>query len=138
MNLFSAMMVLLIAAGGYYQWKHKGDPDPVAKSAPAGGFLPVPPVQGLDPNTILVLAAENCPKEDAKRADKLAEDLRRSNVPVRRAHEVSFQVADNDTAAIANLNAVQRGRLPIVFVRGSAKGNPGLDEVIAQYKGTGG
>lgn len=56
----------------------------------AYGFVNMLPFNGKDPNTVYVLAAENCPHAAAQRADHLTAALEAKSVPVKRIHSVSF------------------------------------------------
>jgi hypothetical protein len=93
--------------------------------------------RGQSPAAVLVVAAEDCPHEDAQRADRLAEDLSRNGVPVLRTHHIGFTLAGADGDQLERINVVMKGPLPIVFVRGRAKANPLLKEVLAEFKGAG-
>ena len=136
MRIIAVVAVAAIAFGAYNHWQKRPAPGSEASTATgavsAHGFVSLP-IDAIDPDVVLVGAAENCPKEDARRADRLAEDLSRSGVRVQRAHSVSF--SSNDPDAFGHINAVMNGSLPIVFVRGNAKANPTLEEVLAEYKG---
>src|SRR5262249_22662943 len=113
----------------------KSDDVNLARFADENGFVQVPPPANQSPDTIYVLAAENCPKEDAQRADRLAATLANEKIPVVRTHSIAFNSVPMDDPNIAKrLEAVMNGPLPIVFVRGRAKGNPELDEVLAEYR----
>jgi hypothetical protein len=59
----------------------------------------------------------------------------RDGVQVARPHHVSFSVADAGEAE--RVQTVMNGELPIVIVRGRAKANPTLAEVMAEYRATG-
>ncbi|HTT06850.1 MAG TPA: hypothetical protein VMF64_16340 [Steroidobacteraceae bacterium] len=95
------------------------------------------PVQDQSPDTVYIVAAVNCPRAAAQRADRLAKDLSDKGIPVIRTDHWSYhwngvdRAAANDVAR--RLNAVGNGPLPIVFVRGRAKGAPTLDEVVAEF-----
>ena len=78
----------------------------------------------------------SCPHEDAQRADSLAEDLSRKGIPVIRTHTINFNLAAPDNSVAERINSVMKGSLPIVFVRGRAKPNPTLEEVVAEYQGS--
>jgi hypothetical protein len=139
MNFIKLLVLLGIAGGGYHYWKQRHEvlsPATVeAATASENGFIAMPPVAGQNRDAILVVAAENCPHEDAQRADSLAEDLSRKGVPVVRTHSISFDLAGPDSSMVEHINAVMQGSLPIVFVHGRAKPNPTLDEVVAEYQG---
>jgi hypothetical protein len=98
------------------------------------GFVDLPAVTGASPGAVLVIAAENCPEEAAQRADALAHRLRGHGLPVTRLHQVSFEMPGGDAAAAQRVMAVMNAELPIVFVRGKAKSNPSLEEVLAEYR----
>jgi hypothetical protein len=107
----------------------------LARFADENGFVQVPPPANQAQDTIYVLAAENCPKEDAQRADRLAATLANEKIPVVRTHTIAFNSVPMDDPNIAKrLEAVMNGPLPIVFVRGRAKGNPELEDVLAEYR----
>jgi hypothetical protein len=91
--------------------------------------------EGARSNEVLIVAAQNCPREGAVRADGLAREMAERHVRYRRASNVSFSVpagADVDVFLRRN-NAIMNSEVPIVFVNGKVKSNPGLDEVIAEY-----
>ena len=73
---------------------------------------------------------------EAHVTDRLAEDLGRKGIPVVRTHNISFRFEGSDGAQAEAVSAVMRGPLPIVFVRGRAKANPSLADVMAEYGGT--
>jgi len=140
MNILKLALLLAIAAGAYNYWRqhqapraHEGGHESASDSA--NGFVPLPPVRGQSPSAILVVAAEDCPHDDAQRADRLADDLSRSGLPVVRIHDLTFDVPGGGSADLERINAVMGGALPVVFVRGRAKANPSLDQVLAEYRG---
>jgi len=94
-------------------------------------FVPLPAARGHTPGTVYVVAARNCSRDEAQRADQLASDLRKLGIPVQRVSDISFPVVDS--SQVARTRAVMEGRLPIVFVAGFAANNPALDEVLAQH-----
>ena len=139
MNVIRALIVIGIAGGGYTYWKqHVANHVPVeaGSTISESGFASLPPVDGQDSRTVFVVAAQNCPHEEAQRADRLAEDLSRSGIPVRRTDEVHFSfTGEPDSGTMERINRIMNGPLPIVFVDGRAKSNPSLDEVLAEFKG---
>jgi len=134
-----ALIVLGLAGGGYAYWKHHHDYTTYVgsrSSTSAGSFVALPPADGQDPATVFVVAAQNCPHEEAKRADRLAEDLARQGIPVQRTHDVRFHfTAPPDPAMVDRMKGIMNGPLPVVFVHGRAKSNPSLDDVIAEFRG---
>jgi len=136
MNLAKLLLVLAAAGFAYQYWtKHHQASEATASASSTesrNGFVDLPPVTGANPARVLVIAAEDCPEAAAQRADRLAEQLSQSGIPVTRAHEVSFNIPN---ASIAQrINTVMNGEPPIVFVGGKAKSNPSLDEVTAEFK----
>lgn len=138
MNIIKLLIVLGVAGGGYHYWKqhHEGHPSAAVEAAMTSenGFVAMPPVEGQSTDAVLVVAAENCPHEDAQHADSLAEDLSRKGVPVVRTHTISFNLAAPDSSVAERITSVMNGSLPIVFVHGRAKPNPTLEEVVAEYQ----
>jgi hypothetical protein len=99
------------------------------------GFIEFGMPEGATNNEVLIVAAQNCPKDGAVRADRLAREMAERNIRYRRSSSVSFSVpqdADVD-AFVRRNNAIMNSEVPIVFVNGKVKSNPGLDEVIAEY-----
>ncbi|GLQ98847.1 hypothetical protein [Dyella mobilis] len=136
------LLLLLCIAGGVYHYKYADHPNSVTSvgnvddgsAADEHGFVQLPEVIGFDTSRVMVVAAENCPHADAQRADHLAEALRDRGIPVSRTHEVRFNPAHIDMAVAQRIPSVMEGALPIVFIHGRAKGNPSLDEVVAEYQ----
>jgi hypothetical protein len=84
----------------------------------------------------VILAAQNCPREGAQRADRLAHEMAARGFHFKRASNASFSPSPTDDidAFVRRHNAVMNGEVPIVFVNGRVKANPGLDEVVAEYE----
>ena len=121
----SLLRVLLVAgiAGGVYHQATK----PRAPAANPAAAMPAT-------SNVVVVAAENCPKEDAQRADHLAAELTRQGIPVMRTLSVSFTITEPDSGLPGRLNAIMNGPLPAVFIDDRAKSNPSLAEVVAEFK----
>lgn len=82
-----------------------------------------------------MLAAKNCPGEDAKRADRLAADLSRKGIPVERTNSARFSLSSPlESDVRTRLSQIMEGPLPTVFIDGRAKSNPSVDEVIAEFR----
>lgn len=131
------LLLLLALAGALYHYKYTHHFNSSIADSSAGdhhGFVQLPDVLGFNESTVMVVAAENCPHADAQRADRLAEDLRDRGIPVSRAHQVSFNPQHIDPIVAQRIPAVMEGALPIVFIHGRAKGNPSLDDVVAEYQ----
>lgn len=136
------VLLLAIGGGGYQYWQqHQAAGgglatvfgDDAAVAASAGGFVPVPMPDGMSPHGVVVFAPENCPSDAAQRAYALISDLGGRGVPVVRANEANFNdLPDADTQQ--RVLSVMNGQIPIVFVNGKAKANPGLEEVVSEYR----
>jgi hypothetical protein len=101
------------------------------------GFVTLPPPNNQADDAVWVIAAVNCPEADAQRADQLTKLLKEKKIPAFRKDDVSFKFASRDPGLSKRLDAMMEGPLPIVFVRGRAKGNPSLEAVVAEYGKTG-
>jgi hypothetical protein len=140
MNIFNVLIVLSLATGGCVYWKshHSREQHAASLSTDAPGeFVYLPPVDGQRAQTVFVIAAQDCPHEDAQRADRLAEALSRQGIPVERTHQANFQFTSRpDAATMARIDEVMNGPLPVVFINGRAKSNPSLDEVASEFRRT--
>lgn len=131
MNAVIKFIATLLLIGGIYKYNLAQEQTDFAAAA-AIPFVELPIVTDNNHQSVLVIAAENCSGKDAKRADSLAKSLAENGIPVSRIH--SFRLEPQDAAAVDRINAFDMNKLPIVFVRGKAKSNPNLEEVIAEYK----
>jgi hypothetical protein len=140
MNIIRLLLVVGIAGGGYTYWKQHHENVAQVESGPAfseNGFASLPPVEGQGSRKVFVVAAQNCPHEEAQRADRLAEDLSRNGIPVERTQNVSFSFTSQpESEVMERMTKIMNGPLPIVFVNGRAKSNPSLEEVVAEFKGS--
>ncbi|MEO8005446.1 MAG: hypothetical protein ABI771_11110 [Betaproteobacteria bacterium] len=134
MSAFKIVVVLGLIAVAYHFWDKHQEKRELAANTNSNGFVSMPAPTNLDTDTVIILAAENCPKEDARRADQLAEDLGRRKVPYTRAHSANLSIPEPTPALLKRIDKVMNGPLPVVFVRGRAKSNPTLDEVLAEYQ----
>jgi hypothetical protein len=138
MKIVKLLVVLSILGGAYHYWNENSPAEALEASADSEysdyGFVALPPVAGASANTVLVIAAQNCPHEDAQRADSLAEGIAGNGIQVVRAQDVSFEFASADSSMTERIMNIMNGPLPIVIVNGRAKSNPSLDEVIAEYR----
>lgn len=140
-TFFKLMLVLVLLTVGWQQYKKSGSA--AASGADASeadasrGFVPLPSFAGSSTRAVVIFAPENCPEDAGRRADALADQLGRSGIPVSRLTNVSFTVTDADPVAVQRINAVMTGTIPIVVVRGRAKANPSLDDVLAEYSAAG-
>jgi len=133
-TFFKLLIALVLAVAGWQHYKKTGRSvatDAPAEASASRGFVPLPSFAGSSGRAVVIFAPENCPEDAGRRADALADSLGRSGVPVSRLSHVSFNVSSPDEAS--RINAVMTGTIPIVVVRGRAKANPSLDEVLAEY-----
>lgn len=136
MSRFAAIKVVLamsVAAGGYHYYQGRAAHEATGSAATDNGFVTVPPITGSSPGTVMVVAAQNCPHEDAQRADDLARSLSDKGIPVLRTHELQASVGDTDSEEAHHLMSVMNGPLPAVFINGRAKSNPAFAEVVAEF-----
>ena len=142
MSIMRLVVFLAVAGLAYQYWTKQQQPDPGTGPAPSAvasvkpspnGFIALPALENAGSKQVVVFAPENCPSEDAQRADALARQLAQRGIPSTRSHDVSFTSTDPDPSIGARLNSVMNGQLPIVFVNGRGKANPTLEQVMAEY-----
>ncbi len=110
----------------------------VSQESP-NGFQSVLMPDGAKDNVVLIFAAINCPHEEAKRADALAESLTRKGISNRMSSSFHLNLTEPTAelqAAVKRTTEVMNGAIPAVFINGMAKSNPTLDEVVAEYDRT--
>lgn len=132
------ILLLLIGYGIYYYMGQQDETAaPVAMVANANGFVEMPMHIGAAHGVVYVMAALNCPKEAAQRAEELAFQLKRRGVVVQRISGVSFDLPPSPSLQELQqrqreLNAVLAGQLPIVLFNGMGSANPDLESVLAE------
>lgn len=140
MKIVKLLLALAVAGFAYQYWgKHPQRGEQAGSTSVAeshNGFTPLPAITVASPAAVLVYAAEGCPEEAAQRADYLAEQLAQAGIPVSRLHSVNFDIPNGDASVVAQVMSMMNSPLPIVFVRGKAKSNPRLEEVVFEYKTT--
>lgn len=134
MNFIKILLVLAVIGFGYHYWQrhHTNSVSNVAMPSP-NGFVALPTPANTNSKDLIIFSAENCPKEDARRANELADQLSRRNIPFTRSHHADFDFPNPDPEVLDRLNAVMNGKVPIVFMNGKGKANPTIDEVVAEY-----
>jgi hypothetical protein len=140
MKILTSLIVVGAVWGGYeYASRHHAAHalQEVLDGADAHGFVDVPPPANQRPDTIYVIAAQNCPREAAQQADRLAKELAAEGLPVVRASQVYYQMRQVDRATTDRLTAVMTGPLPLVFFHARAAMNPALDQVVEEYHSPG-
>ncbi len=136
-NTKTVIVALIIAGAGYHFWDRRQDAtreQAMPNGADVNGFIALPPATGVDPDTVLILAAPNCPKAGARRAAALAEALGARGIPQVQSGQISFKASPGDLPDRRRLDTVMNGLTPIVIVHGRGKAGPTLGEVIAEYQ----
>lgn len=131
---FAAAAVVLIL--GIMVWKkhqHAVEAAALATMTDERGFIALAQPAGADPKTVWIVAAVNCPKEGARRADEMARQLADRNIAFDRRSGVNFTLTEENPALYARIETVMNAETPIVFINGRMKANPELDEVVAEY-----
>ena len=139
MNVLKGLVVLAVAFGAYHWWhKHQTQStadDAQASSQEAGtGFVYFPRPSNTSMGVVLIYAPAHCPSATARRASALAQRLEELDIPHAVLQEATFDVDGSDQAVMARIKSVMEGDGPPVFVRGRAKANPSIDEVVAEYR----
>ena len=116
----------------YHYWQ-KGDTkyQPDAAYVSETGFVTIPKPSNFKADTVVVIAAKNCTKAAARRADQLVDELERRGVPHTRAHRASFN--NFNPSMKSQLDSVMRGSPPIVLINSMGKSNPTLNDVLSEY-----
>ena len=127
------IIVFLVALGYAAQYVKDRYIDGAEETKSAGGFGPVPPVEGLTGDAVTIVTAPGASEAAVARGNKMATALMEQGIPVLRAHQVNFS-GGNDSVGAARAVLVLSGEQPVVLVRGRAKPNPKLDEVVLEYR----
>lgn len=132
MNFIKLLLLLSLVGFSFNYWQehysHNGAGEATISNY---GFITLPKPTNLDTDKVIILAAINCTKEAAIRADNLADELSRRNIPYTRINRISFQ--NYDSSIKKNLDAVMGGPLPHVLIDGKGKANPSLNDVISEF-----
>jgi hypothetical protein len=82
---------------------------------------------------VAIMVAPNCPSHESARGRELHAALQRAGVPADLKNNLEFTFTD-----MAEAERVQKFMAkvqnPLVLVRGWAKGNPSVEDVLAQYR----
>jgi hypothetical protein len=133
-KLIIAAAVLVAAYLVWHAHSARVEAEALERLTDENGFLDLATPSGADPRKVWIVAAANCPKEGARRAEALAHDLSERDIVFERHSSVAFSLGADDPALVRRLDAVLHGDTPIVFVNGRIKANPALDEVLAEYQ----
>lgn len=139
MKFIRILLIIGLIGLGTHWWTEHREENALAAVTSANGFLPVPMPDNTPPNTVLIFAPINCPREGAQRAVALSKKLTElgiQNVQTSRYPSIVFQPTEEKLAAFKRLNVVMTGEIPIALVNGMGKANPSLDELVSEYKRT--
>jgi hypothetical protein len=137
------VLIAGLTVGAVHLWrdhKHSVFEHTVLASADSNGFVRVLMPDRARPDTVLILAALNCPSAAAQRADNLASRLTALGIPNIRSNQAMFTYDRRSQEQIDLLNhsgVVGDGEIPAVFINGMGNANPPADEVVAEYRQVG-
>jgi hypothetical protein len=137
-NLAKWLLVAAVIAGGVRLWhmheRSRIDRE-LSAAADSNGFVSVIMPDGAPQDTVLIFAALNCPSAQAQRANTMASQLKLMGIPTQRTSNYSVaNVTRDQMPLLARTNAVMGGAIPIVLIKGLAKANPTVDEVVSEYR----
>ena len=128
MRFIKLLLILSVSGMAFHYWKVSHSD---IQSVSENGFIDLPKSEKFENDLVIILAAKNCTKDAAKRADRLASELGQRDIPYVRAQHISFN--NFDPSMKKQLDTVMMGTLPIVLINGKGKANPTLEEVISEY-----
>jgi hypothetical protein len=136
MSPFKFLVFVALVGFGYYQWREKHDAPARPAEAPAAGALSfvAAPAFGEAGNVVVIATTDDCPERAKARAQQLAQELKDQGIPTVWAPPASAATAGTDPAAARRLAAIKAGEQPLVLIRGKAKSNPLLAEIILEYQ----
>ena len=103
------------------------------------GFIEVHMPNGAKPDTVMIFAPPNCPREAGQRARELSEALTKQEIPNVLTNRFSLQFTDNSAEFQAKLKrtaAIMEGEIPAVLINGMGRSNPTPEQVAAEYERT--
>jgi hypothetical protein len=142
MRLFQLILVAAVGYGAYNYLSGQNTQKSASQSSvsttsssshSATGFVDMPTPQGYDAKSVIVFAPPNCPEAAGQRADEMMRQLTQAGIPAVRASSANFSGSNITPETVAHLNSVMAGELPAVFVHGTGKANPSVEETLAQY-----
>ena len=136
LRLLLAVAFLGLCVHYWHAWREEKALQAIASP---NGFLPVPMPTNTPPNTVLIFAPLNCPREGAQRAEALSQKLNElgiKNIKTASYAAATFENTEENLASYKRLNVVMTGEIPIALVNGMGKANPTIDELVAEYNST--
>ncbi len=137
MSVGKVLIALALAALAWLGWQRHNEhleAAAIAAITDSRGFITLAPPDGTSSAKVLIVAAQNCPKEGTRRAENLAQQLAAMAIPHSRLSRVAFTPPAGDPSFADRLNLIMNSEVPIVFVNGKVKSNPDIDEVVAEYE----
>ncbi len=135
------IQIVLIAAIGYGAYNYLSGKKSHASSAAnssasssSTGFVDMPTPQGYNAKSVVVFAPPNCPEAAGLRADEMMRKLTEAGIPAVRSSSANFSGSNITPDTVAHINSVMAGELPAVFVHGTGKANPSVEEALTQYR----
>ncbi len=139
MNALKVTGLVLGGVAAAVFWKHHGNVPSLAQSiAPtASGFVSVVAPDGAPDRTVVIFAPIGCPRDAAQRAIAMASQLQAQGIPYLRSDRFSVNIPNpsaEQQQALQRTSTVLGGEIPAVFIGSSAKANPTVEEVVAEYR----
>jgi hypothetical protein len=135
----SGLALALVAAAVW--WKHRDtapSPSLAQTIAPSpNGFVSVIASDGAPDRTVVIFAPIGCPREAAQRANAMASELQAQGIPHLRSDRFSVNIPNptsEQRESLQRTSTVLNGEIPAVFIGSSAKSNPTVQEVVAEYR----
>ena len=137
------LLWLAVAAslyGGWQWWQDRAGPSFANVEPSPNGFVPVEMPDGAPRNAVLVLAAPNCPSDQARRAEALISALSSQGIPVQRGSGINYNFSSMPSAEqrqrVDRAVQVFNQGAPAVFINGMAMSNPSAEQAVAEYRRT--
>ena len=138
MGIRALLLIAAAGGGGFQLWQmHERSLTErhLHAAADVNGFVPILASDDAPRDTVVILAAINCPKAPAQRAAALEKELARRDIPVLRANTYQVTHFTREQMRLVNqTQAVLAGEIPIVVINGRARANPGVDDVAVEFR----
>ncbi len=115
----------------------KGEYEKAEKSV--NGFIDVQMPDNAKPDTVMIFAPPNCPREAGQRARDLSERLTKLEIPNELTGHYGLRFTDNSEefrARLKRTGAIMEGEIPAVLINGMGRSNPTSEQVAAEYERT--
>jgi hypothetical protein len=136
MSPFRFAIFVALVGFGYYQWRERHEAPTRPAESPgtsAFGFAHVPAFDSAVTSGVVIATTDDCPAAAMQRAQALAKELKDQGIPITWAQPVGLLTAGNDPVSARRLMAISSGEQPLVLVRGKAKANPSLADIVREY-----